>query len=61
MTIIAIISKNYVMNSLWIDVAAFATPLPVFLYFENRIVRFGVFTSVATIVLSLSAAVLFGI
>jgi hypothetical protein len=61
LTIIAIISKNYVVNSLWIDVAAFAAPLPVFLYFENRIVRFGVFTCIATIVLPLGAAVLFGI
>ena len=61
LTIVAIISKNYVVNSLWIDVAAFAAPLPVFLYFENRIIRFGVFTCVATIVLPLGAAVLFGI
>jgi len=61
LTVIAIISKNYVVNSLWIDVAAFVTPIPIFLYFENRIVRFGVFTCVATIVLPLGAAVLFGI
>jgi hypothetical protein len=59
--VIAIISKNYVVNSLWIDVAAFVTPIPIFLYFENRIVRFGVFTCVAVIVLPLGAAVLFGI
>jgi len=61
LAIVAISSKHYVLNSLWFDVAAFAVPIPIVLYFENRIVRFGVFTSVAAIVLPLSAAVLFGI
>jgi hypothetical protein len=61
LAVVAIISKNHVVNSLWVDLAAFAIPIPVFLYFENRIVRFGVFTCVAAIVLLLGAAVLFGI
>ena len=61
LALVAIISKNHVINSLWIDVAAFAVPIPIVLYFEKRILRFGVFTCVATIVLPLSAAVLFGI
>jgi len=61
LAIVAISSKHHVLNSLWFDVAAFAVPIPIVLYFENRIVRFGVFTSVAAIVLPLSAAVLFGI
>ena len=61
LALVAIISKHHVINSLWIDVAAFAVPIPIVLYFEKRILRFGVFTCVATIVLPLSAAVLFGI
>ena len=61
LALVAIISKNHVINSLWIDVAAFAVPIPIVLYFEKRILRFGVFTCVATIVLPLAAAVLFGI
>jgi hypothetical protein len=61
LALVAIVSKNHVINSLWIDVAAFAVPIPIVLYFEKRILRFGVFSCVATIVLPLSAAVLFGI
>jgi hypothetical protein len=61
LALVAIISKNHVINSLWIDVAAFAVPIPIVLYFEKRILRFGGFTCVATIVLPLAAAVLFGI
>jgi hypothetical protein len=61
LALVAIISKNHLINSLWIDVAAFAVPIPIALYFEKRILRFGVFTCVATIVLPLAAAVLFGI
>jgi hypothetical protein len=60
LTVIAIISRNYVLNSPWI-VAAFAAPIPIFIYFENRIGRFGVFTSVAAIILPLGVAVLFGL
>jgi hypothetical protein len=61
LALVAITSKNHFINSLWIDVAAFALPIPIALYFEKRILRFGVFTCVATIVLPLAAAVLFGI
>jgi hypothetical protein len=57
----AISSKHYVLNSLWFDVAAFAVPIPIVLYFENRIIRFGIFTCVVAVVLPLGAAVLFGI
>jgi hypothetical protein len=61
LAIIAIGSKHHVSNSLWFDVAAVAVPIPIVLYFENQIVRFGIFTCVAAIVLPLTAAVLFGI
>jgi len=61
LALVAIISKNHVINSLLIDFAAFAVPIPIALYFEKRILRFGVFTWVAAIVLAFAAAVLFGI
>ena len=61
LAIIAISSKHHVLNSLWFDVAAFAVPIPIVLYFENRIIRLGILTRVAAIVLPLGAAVLFGI
>jgi hypothetical protein len=61
LAIVAISSKHHVLNSLWFDVAAFVVPVPIVLYFENRIVRCGVFTCIAAIVLPLCAAVLFGI
>jgi hypothetical protein len=35
LALVAIISKNHVINSLWIDVAAFAVPIPIALYFEE--------------------------
>lgn len=58
---VAIISKNHFVNSLWVSVAALVVPIPIALYLESRIVRFGALTCVAAIVLALSAAVLFGI
>ena len=58
---VAIISKKHLTSYPWVDVAAFAVPIPIVLYFENRIVRFGIFTCVAAIVLPLTAALLFGI
>ena len=61
LALVAIISKNHVIDSLWIEVTAFAVPIPIALYFEKRILRFGVFTCVPTIVLPLAAALLFGI
>lgn len=61
LAVVAIISKNHAVDSLWIDLAAFAVPIPIALYFENRIGRFGVFTCVASVITLLGAAVLFGI
>jgi len=61
LTVIAIISKSYFVNSLWMNVSSFAVPIPIFVHFENRIIRFGAFTCVASIVLPLGAAILFGI
>ena len=61
LAIIAISSKHHVLNSLWFDVAAFAVPIPILLYFESRIAQFGIFASVGSIVLPLGAAVVFGI
>jgi hypothetical protein len=61
LAVLAIISKNHSVSSLWADVVAFLVPIPIALHFERRIVRFGGFTCVAAIVLALGAAVLFGI
>jgi hypothetical protein len=63
LTAVAIISKKHLVNSLWVDLAAFAVSIPIALYFENRIVRLrlGLFPFVVAIVLALCAAVLFGI
>jgi hypothetical protein len=61
LAIVAISSKHHVLNSLWFDLAAFAVPIPIVLYFEDRIAQFGIFTCIASIVLPLGAAVVFGI
>jgi hypothetical protein len=61
LTAVAIIATNHPANSLLFDVAAFIVPIPIALYFDNRLFRFGVFTYVAAIALSLGAAILFGI
>ena len=58
---ISIISKKYLTNDLWVDMAAFAVPIPIALYFKNRIVLLGAFAYVAALILILAAAVLFGI
>lgn len=58
---IAIISKKNLTNYLWADLAAFAVPIPIALYFKNRIVLLGAFVYVAALILALSAAVVFGI
>jgi hypothetical protein len=58
---VAIVSKQHLANYLWVEVAAFAIPIPIALYFENRILRLGVVARVAAIVLPLGAAILFGI
>jgi hypothetical protein len=58
---VAIISRTNLTNYLWADLAAFAVPIPIALYFKNRIVLLGAFTYVAALILALSAAVVFGI
>jgi hypothetical protein len=58
---VAIISKTHLVSSLWVDVAAFVVPIPIALYFENRIIRLGIVPFVGAIALPLGAAVLFGI
>jgi hypothetical protein len=57
---VVILSKNHLTNP-WVDVAAFAIPMPIALYFRNGIVLLGVFAYVAALVVALGAAVLFGI
>jgi hypothetical protein len=58
---VAIISKDPSSNSLWFDLAAFVVPIPIALYFKRRIVQLGDFAYLAALILTLSAAVLFGI
>jgi hypothetical protein len=58
---VAIISKTHLVNSLWVDAAAFVVPIPIALYFENRILRLGIGSFLVAIALPLGAAVLFGI
>ena len=58
---VAIISKAHLVGALWVDVAAFVVPMPIALYFENRIVRLGIVPFLVAIALPLSAAILFGI
>ena len=58
---VSIISKKYLTNDLWVDMAAFAVPIPIALYFKNRIVLLGAFAyAAAALILILGAAVLFG-
>ena len=61
LAVFVIISKKHLMGNLWVDVAAFAVPLLIALYFKSRIVLFGAFVYVGALILALSAAVLFGI
>ena len=58
---VAIISKKNLTNYLWADLAAFAIPLPIALYFRNQIVFLGTFVYVVVLVVALGAAILFGI
>jgi hypothetical protein len=58
---VAIISKKNLTSYLWVDLAVFAVPIPIALYFKNRIVMLGAFTYVAALILALSAAIVFGI
>jgi hypothetical protein len=61
LAIVAISSKNHVVNSPWLVLAAFALPIPIVLYLENRFGGFGIVTCCAAIVLPLAAAIVFGI
>jgi hypothetical protein len=58
---VAILSKKHLTNYVWAEVAAFVVPMPVALYFRNRIVMLGVFTYIAALGIALIAAVLFGV
>jgi hypothetical protein len=57
---VVIISKHHITN-LWGGAAAFAVPLPIALYFRNRIVLVGAFAYSAALLLTLGAAVIFGV
>jgi hypothetical protein len=61
LTAVAILSKKHLTNYLWAEVPAFVVPMPVALYFRNRIVLLGVFTYIAALAVALIAAVLFGV
>jgi hypothetical protein len=61
LAIVAISSKNHAVDSPWFVVAAFALPIPIVLYLENRFGGFGIVTCCAAIVLPLAAAIVFGI
>ena len=61
LTAVAILSKTRLTNYLWANLAAFAVPLPIALYFRNRIVDLGVLSYVAALIIPLVAAILFGI
>ena len=61
LAIVAISSKAHGVNSSWFVVAAFALPIPIVLYLETRLGGFGTVTCSAAIVLTLAAALLFGI
>jgi hypothetical protein len=58
---IAILSKHHLTHQLWAHAAAIAVPLPIALYFRNRIVLLGVFSYVTFLIGALGAAVLLGI
>ena len=59
LTAVAITSKQ-LTNHFWLDVAAFAIPIPVALYFKRSIGRLGAFVFSAVLILALAAAVVFG-
>ena len=61
LAVVAIVSKNHAVASLWAGVAAFLIQILIVLFLEIRIVRFGVLTCLAAIILPLGAAILFGI
>ena len=61
LTAVVILSKQHLTNQLWVGVAAFAVPMPIALYFRNRIALLGVFAYVVVLIVALVTAVLFGI
>ena len=61
LAVVAIVSKNHAGASLWAGLAAFWAQILIVLYLEIRIVRFGVLTCFAAIILPLGVAILFGI
>ena len=60
-TAVAILSKRHLTHQLLACVLACALPMPIALYFRNRIVLLGFFTYVAALVIALIAAIVFGI
>jgi hypothetical protein len=58
---VAIISKKHLTNYPWADLAAFAVPIAIALYFRKRVVLFGVLTYATALILLLGSAVIFGI
>jgi hypothetical protein len=60
-TAVAIFSKQLLTHQLLACVLACALPMPIALYFRNRIALFGLFTYVAALIIALIAAILFGI
>ncbi len=58
---IAILSKRHLTDYLWVHVAAFVIPMPIALYFRNRIVLIGAVTYLAVLMVVLAGAVIFGI
>jgi hypothetical protein len=60
-TAVAILSKRRLTHQLLACVLACAVPMPLALYFRNRIVLLGFFTYVAALIIALIAAILFGI
>src|ERR1700740_2219059 len=60
-TAVAILSKRHLTNEFLACVLACVVPMPIALYFRNRIVLLGFFTYVAALVIALIAAIVFGI
>lgn len=58
---VAILSKRHLTHQLLACILACSVPMPLALYFRNRIVQLGFFTYVAALVIALIAAILFGI
>lgn len=61
LTAVSILAGRRLTHQFSACVVACALPMPVALYFRNRIVLLGVFTYAAALVIALAAAILFGI